>query len=147
MKKICVVFLLITITRFGYGQTIVGTWKRTSTILEYPDGKKEDLQKNMQSGLPCTAGTKYIFKTDGTHYTQSPAGCEMIDKMSKATWKQNGNTLTVATASDNKIKTGVTTYTLSFSGNTVTLVHVYTEAENKISSTKVKKLLVVYQKI
>jgi hypothetical protein len=147
MKRILGTAIFITIAAAGFCQSITGTWKRTSTILEYADGKKEDLQKNMQSGLPCTAATKYIFKADGTHYTQSPAGCEMIDKMSKATWKQNGNMLTVVTASDIKIKTGGTTYTLSFSGNTVTLVHVYTEAENKASGTKVKKLLVVYQKI
>ncbi len=147
MKKTVFTFLMILSGVFVYSQTIAGTWKRTSTILEYADGKKEDLQKSMQSGLPCTAGTKYIFKADGTHYTQSPAGCEMVDKMSKATWKQNGSMLTVVTASDSKLKTSGTTYTLSFIGNTVTMVHVYTDAENKITGTKTKKIIIVYQKI
>ncbi|GAB2826299.1 hypothetical protein [Ferruginibacter profundus] len=146
MKRISLTLFFITITTAGFCQSITGTWKRTSTILEYADGKKEDLQKSMQSGLPCTAGTKYFFKADGTHYTQSPAGCEMVDKMSKATWKQNGSTLIVVTASDIKLKTGGTAYTLSFSGNTVTMIHVYTEAENKVTHTKTKKITIVYQK-
>jgi hypothetical protein len=147
MRKVSITALLIMVAGLGYSQSIVGAWKRTSTILEYADGKKEDLQKNVQKGLPCTAGTKYFFNADGTHYTQSPAGCEMVDKMSRATWKQTGSTLTVVTASDIKLKTGGTTYILSFSGNMVTMVHVYTEAENKVTSTKTKKLIIVYQKI
>ncbi|MCP9751806.1 hypothetical protein [Ferruginibacter sp. HRS2-29] len=147
MKKILLLAISTTLYTAGFCQSITGSWKRVSTTLEYKNGKKEDMQKNVQSGLPCTAGTKYYFKADGTHYTQSPAGCEVVDKMSKATWKQVGSTLTVVTGTDLKLKTGGTTYILSFSGNTVTLVHVYTDAENKQTGTKVKKISIVYQKI
>lgn len=147
MKKILFTALFVTIATIGFSQSVAGTWKRTATTLEYQNGKTEDLQKTLQANLPCTAATKYFFKADGTHYTQSPAGCEAVDKMSKATWKQNGNNLTVVTASDTKLKTGGTTYTVSFSGNTMTMVHVYTDAENKVTGTKTKKITIVYQKI
>jgi hypothetical protein len=147
MKKIVVTTIFINIALAGFSQSITGTWKRLSTLLEYQNGKKEDVQKALLTNLPCVAGTKYFFKADGTHYTQSPPGCEALDKMSKATWKQTGNNLTIVTASESKLKTGGTTYTLSFSGNTMTMVHVYTAAENKDTNTKIKKITIVYQKI
>jgi hypothetical protein len=147
MKQILITTFCTLLYSAGFCQSITGSWKRVSTTLEYTDGKKEDLQKTMEKGLPCTAGTTYIFKADGTHYTQSPAGCEVVDKMSKAVWKQEGNRLTVTTGTDKKLNTGGTTYTLSFKANTVTMVHVYTEAENKQTTTRVKKLTIVYQKV
>jgi hypothetical protein len=146
MRKTVFVIVFYFVALPVFSQSITGSWKRISTTLEYMNGKKENLQKTLQANLPCTAGTKYFFKTDGTHYTQSPAGCEAVDKMSNATWKQNSNTLTVVSTSDTKLTTGGTTYTLSFSGNTVTMVHVYTDAENKITGTKVKNITIVYQR-
>lgn len=145
MKKILFIAILTTISIAGFSQNITGTWKRISTILEYQNGIKEDLQKTLLTNLPCVAGTRYFFKADGTHFTQSPAGCEALDKLSKAIWKQTGSTLTIITSSESKLKTGGTTYTLSFSGNTMTMVHMYTDAENKASKTK--KISIVYQKI
>ena len=131
----------------GFSQPVTGTWKRISTTLEYQSGKKEDLQKTLQANLPCVVNTKYIFKADGTHYTQSTKGCETIDEMSAATWKQTGNTLVLVTKQEAKLKTAGTTYTVSFSGNNMTMTHVYTAAENKITGTKVKQITVVYQRI
>lgn len=128
-------------------QTISGTWKRLSSTLEYQDGKKEDLQKAIIANFPCAADMKFLFMEDGTHYTRSSKGCEVIDAMSKATWKQNGNTLTLVTENEAKRQPAGTTYTLSFSGNTVTMTHVYTATENAITKSKVKKLVVVYQRI
>jgi hypothetical protein len=147
MKQILITTFCTLLYSAGFCQSITGSWKRVSTTLEYIDGKKEDMQKVMEKRLPCAAGTTYFFKADGTHYTQSPAGCEVVDKMSKAVWKQEGNRLTVTTGTDKKLNTGGTTYTLSFKANTVTMVHVYTEAENKQTTTRVKKLTIVYQKV
>lgn len=147
MKKIIITVFVILITLAGYSQTIVGTWKRISTSLEYQNGKKEDLQKTMQANLPCLANTKYYFKADGTHSTQSTKGCETIDAMSTATWRQTGNTITMTTKQEAKLKTSGTTYTVSFSGTTMTLTHVYTDAENKVTRTKVKKIITVYQRL
>lgn len=147
MKKISLVIFATLLLQVTYCQSVTGTWKRISTTLEYQNGKTDDIQKAMTTNLPCAASTKYFFKADGTHYTQSPAGCEAVDKMSKATWKQSGSNLTVVTASEAQLKTGGTTYVLSFSGNTMTMVHVYTDAENKMTGTKTKKITIVYQKI
>jgi hypothetical protein len=115
--------------------------------MEYMDGRKEDLHKTMITGLPCAAEMQYIFKADGTHFSKSPKGCEAVDAMSKATWKQTGNTLVLVTANEAKLKVAGTTYTLSFSGNTVTMTHVYTAAENTITKTKAKKITMVYQRL
>lgn len=128
-------------------QSITGSWKRLSATIEYMDGRKEDLHKTMITGLPCAAEMQYIFKTDGTHFSKSPKGCEAVDAMSKATWKQTGNTLVLVTANEAKLKVAGTTYTLSFSGNTVTMTHVYTAMENAVTKIKPKKLVVVYQRI
>lgn len=147
MKTLITTLLLNLLAAACFSQSIEGTWKRVSTILEFANGTKEDLGKTLQTRLPCSVSTQYIFKKDGTHITQSPKGCEVLDKMSKSTWKQNGNTLTMVTATDQKLKTNGTSFTITFSGNTVTLVHIYTDAENKVPSTKTKKLTIVYQRI
>lgn len=128
-------------------QSISGTWKRLSSTLEYQDGKKEDLQKAIIANFPCAADMKFLFREDGTHYSQSSKGCEVIDAMSKATWKQSGNTLTLVNAKEAKRQPAGTTFILSFSGNTVTMTHVYTATENAVTKTKVKKLVIVYQRI
>ncbi len=142
---VSITFLLITAT--ASGQSIAGTWKRLSATIEYMDGRKEDLHKTMITGLPCAAEMQYVFKADGTHFSKSPKGCEAVDAMSKATWKQTGNTLTLVTAIEAKRQPAGTNYTLSFSGNTVTMTHVYTATENAVTKTKTKKLVVVYQRI
>lgn len=147
MKKILFSVVIAALAITCYGQSVVGVWKRTATTLEYQSGKKEDLQKTMQANLPCLANTKYYFKADGTHSTQSAKGCETIDAMSTATWKQTGNRLTMTTKQETKLKTPGTTFTVSFSGNTMTLAHTYTDEENKVSNTKVKQIITVYQRL
>lgn len=142
---VSIAFLLIMAP--ASGQSIAGTWKRLSATIENMDGRKEDLHKTMISGLPCAAEMQYIFKADGTHFSKSPKGCEAVDAMSKATWKQTGNTLVLVSANEAKLQTAGTKYTLSFNGNTVTMTHVYTATENAVTKTKTKKLVVVYQRI
>lgn len=147
MKLIIAFVFLLLLAAPATGQRITGTWKRLSSTLEYQDGKKEDLQKAIIANFPCATDMKFLFKEDGTHYSQSSKGCEVIDAMSKASWKQNGNTLTLVTEKEAKRQPAGTTYTLSFSGNTVTMTHVYTATENAVTKTKVKKLVIVYQRI
>ncbi len=147
MKKILFSLIITVLGITCYGQSVVGTWKRTATTLVYLSGKKEDLQKTMQANLPCLVNTKYYFKADGTHITQSTKGCETIDAMSTATWKQTGNVLTMTTKQEAKQKAPGTAYTVSFNGNTMVLSHEYTDAENKVSSTKVKRIVIVYQRL
>jgi hypothetical protein len=147
MRLIIVSVFLLLITAPVAGQNITGTWKRISSTLEYQDGKKEDLHKAVLAGFPCARDMQFIFKADGTHYSQSSKGCETINAMSKATWKQTGNTLTLVSVKETEANPGGTRYTLTFSGNTVTLTHIYTEAENKGVGIKVKKLVLVYQRI
>lgn len=147
MRLIIVSISLLLIMAPASGQSITGTWKRISSTLEYQDGKKEDLHKAILAGFPCTRDMQFIFKADGTHYSQSSKGCETINAMNKATWKQTGNTLTLVSVKETKANPGGTRYTLTFSGNTVTLTHVYTSQENEGVSIKVKKIMLVYQRI
>ncbi|MBY0537178.1 MAG: lipocalin family protein [Chitinophagaceae bacterium] len=125
-------------------QSIVGSWKRLSTTLEYLDGKKEDLQATLVKNMPCVVNTVYIFKADGTHYSQSTKECEMIDKMGRANWQQSGNLLTLEMKNQGNVKTS---YTVTFSGNKMILTHLYTAEENKVTGTKVKQLITIYERL
>jgi hypothetical protein len=146
MKKIVYSVLLVLAFAQLQAQSIAGTWKRTATILEYANGEKEDLQKNIIKNLPCMAEAKYVFKADGTHYTESTGSCKIVDRMSKATWKQSGTSLELVPtiATQKKQPNIVTSYTLSFGSNSVTMVHVYTTAENAGVRKPLKRMVVTY---
>lgn len=125
-------------------QRITGTWKRTGNLLVNADGSNTDLHTSMIKSMPCAAETRYTFEESGKHYTQSPKGCEMIDKISTATWSQTGNTLNIYSNTARDIGT---VYTLSFSGNRVVFTHVYTDAEKAKLHIKTAKIIITYQRV
>jgi hypothetical protein len=127
-------------------QGLAGTWKRTSSILINADGSKQDMQAMLLKYQPCQAGVKHVFTATGDYYTVSPKGCGIGDEASRATWKVSGNNLVMVPKKDLGIPF-VGSYALTFSGNTVSMTHVYTDAERKALHSKTARLLMTYQRL
>lgn len=125
-------------------QNIVGSWKRTASILENTDGSRTDLQKNMLQAFPCAADIKYVFETGGRHYMILPKGCEAIPN-SDAKWSQNGSILTTSQKVGNQTITS--TFEINVSGNTMTMTHTYTEAEKAKGSKDTKRIILNHQRL
>jgi hypothetical protein len=136
-----IIIILLTISFSSNCQSIIGTWKRTSTVLEHTDGKTDDLQKTMLSSMPCLADVKYVFESNGKHTMILSKGCEGLPS-TDATWKMAGNTFTIAQKVGKEIIS--TTYDLSFAGNIMTMSHTYTASEQ---ASNAKKIILKYQKL
>jgi Lipocalin-like domain len=145
MKKIITSIAVLLVSVQLSAQSITGTWKRTGNMLEDVDGKKTELQKIMLQSSPCIASIKYMFTANGKHTVQAPANCMSgIEEMSKATWKMQGKKLIITTI-NNPVST--TDYTLVFTGNTMVMTHLYTDAERKQSGIKTNKIIITYQRL
>ncbi|WP_146199120.1 lipocalin family protein [Arcicella aurantiaca] len=117
MKKILIISLLCVCAN-TYSQNIVGTWKRVSSVLEYTNGKTDDLQKLMESTFPCITEIKYVFEQSGKHFMVIPKDCKSIPN-TEANWKVLGNQLIMNQKSGKEILN--INYDLDFSGNTMTM--------------------------
>ena len=138
--------LLLFSSLVASSQTIVGTWKRTGNILIMDDGSKKDMQKTLLKAMPCQAGIKYFFTAAGKNYTESPKGCGAGDEMSRATYKLSGSNLTLTPEKDMGMPFN-SIYTIEFTGDLMTLSHIYTESEKSTLHTKAKKIIITYQKV
>ena len=143
-KYLFALLIVITVSSSLSAQNIMGTWKRTASIIENTNGTRTDLQKNMLQAFPCAADIKYVFETGGRHYMILPKGCEAIPN-SDAKWSQNGSTLTTTQKVGNQTITS--TYEISVSGNTMTMSHTYTEAEKAKGSKDTKRIILNHQRI
>jgi hypothetical protein len=141
--QIAFMFFLFSFT--ASAQTVVGTWKRTGNMLIMDDGSKKDMQKMLLKAMPCQAGIQYIFTATGKNYTESPKGCGAGDEMSRATYHLSGNILTLTPEKDMGMPF-TSDYTITFSGDNMTLSHVYTESEKSALHSKAKKIIITYQK-
>lgn len=140
MRKLLIISLLC----FGsdmYAQNIIGTWKRISSVLEYTNGKSDDLQKNLASTFPCSSDIKYVFENSGKHSMILPKGCGNFPNIT-ADWTMTGSNLFMTQKVGQQVTN--TNYEVSFSGKTMTMVHNYTEAEK---SPKTKRLVIKYEKL
>lgn len=145
MKNIITSIAILLVSAQLSAQSIIGTWKRTGNLMEDIGGKKTDLQKIMLQSSPCIATIKYMFDANGKHTVKAPANCmEGIEEMSKANWKMQGKKLIITTIA-NPIT--VTDYTLAFTGNTMIMTHLYSEAERKQYSIKTNKIIITYQRL
>ena len=143
-KYLFALLIVITVSSSLSAQNIMGTWKRTASIIENTNGTRTDLQKNMLQAFPCAADIKYVFETGGRHYMILPKGCEAIPN-SDAKWSQNGAILTTTQKVGNQTITS--TYEISVSGNTMTMSHTYTEAEKAKGSKDTKRIILNHQRI
>ena len=135
------VIILLTVSFSSNCQNIIGTWKRTSTILEHTNGKTDDMQKNLLAGMPCIADIKYVFESNGKHTMILSKGCEGIPS-TVATWKMSGDTFSISQKLGNEVVN--TTYELSFAGNIMTMTHNYTAADK---TPDMKRIILKYQKL
>jgi hypothetical protein len=139
--KIITIILFLIISFSSNSQSIVGTWKRISSVLEHTNGKTDDMQKNLLSSMPCIGEIKYVFESNGKHTMILSKGCEGIPS-TVATWKMSGDTFSIAQKLGNEVIS--TTYELSFAANIMTMTHTYTAADK---APDMKRIILKYQKI
>ena len=152
MKKTIIILIILCCgAQYAVAQSIVGAWKTVSTIVEDLDGKTRDMVAMQWKHFPCMAGIETVFEAGGKQITKGPAHCGPLDysKLGASIWKMNGNQLSIT---NEKMPTplGTTaTYTVAFAGNKVMLTHEYTAAEKQklTGSTKLKKIVITYQRI
>jgi hypothetical protein len=151
MKKIFLLIFSITISvNILTAQSIVGTWKTISNVIEDLDGSKSDMVTMQLKHWPCMADLHTIFDANGKQFMKSPKNCGPIDynKFGASTWKMNGNTISI-TNKEMPNPLGITsTYTVSLAGNKAILTHEYSaEEKNKLHSSKIKKVIITYQRV
>jgi hypothetical protein len=139
MKNLLIAILLFSFST--HAQSVVGTWKRTSSVLEHTNGKTDDMQKTLLSSMPCIGEIKYVFESNGKHTMILSKGCEGIPS-TVATWKMVGDTFSIAQKLGNEVIS--TIYELSFSGNVMTMTHNYTAADK---APDMKRIILKYQKL
>ena len=146
-KIVCLVTFLLLAGLSSRSQSIIGSWKKTATVLENSDGSSRDLQKLMTKSRPCLADVQYIFQADGKQLTHLPKGCDLPGLEQTADWKVSGNTIGVTGRKGNGLPVVTATYTMTFSGNTVLFTHVYSAQEKAALHSKAAKLIITYQRI
>ncbi len=139
MKKLLIFALFFSVS--AHAQSIVGKWKRTASVIEYTNGKTKDLQETMNKILPCSKDIQYIFESSGKHFTIIPKDCISV-AIPDAVWKMEGNTLFISQKVGKEMMS--TTFELSFSGNQMTMTHVYSASENQ---PKNKEMSITYVKL
>jgi len=130
-KIVCLVTFLLLAGLSSRSQSIVGSWKKTATVLENSDGSSRDLQKFMTKSRPCLADVQYISRRTASSLPTSPraATCRAWNRL--PTGRSSGNTITVTGRKGNGLPVVTAIYTMTFSGNTVLFTHVYSEQEKR----------------
>jgi hypothetical protein len=139
MKKLLIISLLC-ISTSAYTQSVVGTWKRISSVLEYTNGKTNDLDKVMEKSYPCSKEIRYVFEKSGKHFMVLSKGCEHIPN-NQADWKMVGNQFSITQKVGKEMMSS--NYDISFSGNTMTMSHTYSKEEQ---ASNAKKIILKYEK-
>ena len=131
----------------GVSQSIIGTWKRTASVIINADGTQKDMQKMLNKALPCTAEVKYVFESDGKLYTQAPKNCLPSIATEVVSWSMKGAEITLTSKASEAITGEPTTYTLNFKDGFVDFTHIYTSDERIKWHVKAKKIVVTYKRI
>lgn len=144
------ILLLALIGHHSFSQSLVGTWKRVSTVLVDKDNVATDLQKMMAKSIPCSVNITYTFEASGLQKTNIPEDCKkrlasMAAMYADSKYELNGSTLKVFSTKKELFPDAV--YKLSFQGNTMTWVHRYDDNPKVPNPTKAKTITIVYQKL
>lgn len=145
--------LLLLVTLIGhscFSQSLVGTWKRVSTVLVDKNNVSNDLQKMMAKSLPCSVKLTYTFEASGIQKTNIPADCKKIMESAESMYADtkfefNGKTLLVF--SPKKELFPDATYQVTFQGNRMTWVHNFKDNPKDPNPTKTKSIKIVYEKL
>ncbi len=151
-SQITFVLALLLFSNFAFAQSVVGTWKRTSIIIEDAKGESKEMQQMMEKASPCSAKITYSFLASGAQKTNIPADAECQKILSKIAefaadvkYQLAGSKITVF--SNKKELYPDATYQLNFSGNTMTWLFDYASNPSTPNPTKAKKMKIVYTKI
>ena len=150
IKALFFALLIVCLAQSSYSQSLVGTWKRVSTVLVGKDNVSNDLQKMMTKSIPCTVNITYTFETSGLQKTNIPEDCKkklasMAAMYVDTKYELNGSNLKVFSSQKKLFPDAV--YKLSFHGNKMTWVHHYSDHPKDPNPTKAKTITIVYQKL
>lgn len=142
--------VIVFIAHSGFSQSLVGTWKRVSTVLIDKDNIATDLQKMMAKSIPCSVNITYTFEASGLQKTNIPEDCKkrlasIAAMYADAKYELNGSMLKVFSSKKELFPDAV--YKLSFQGNKMTWVHNYSDNPKDPNPTKAKTITIVYQKL
>jgi len=146
-KVFFISIILFLFFQKGISQSIIGTWKRTASIVFNADGTQKDMQKLMTKALPCTEEVKYVFETNGKMYTQTPKNCLPSQATEIVNWSIKGDAISLTSEGIKTITGEPTNYALSFKDGFVDFTHVYTADERTKFHVKAKKIVVTYKRI
>ncbi|WP_080054960.1 lipocalin-like domain-containing protein [Spirosoma aerolatum] len=129
--------------------TITGTWKRTAMTLVESSGKSTDMNKMMETNMPCTKEMTYTFGNDGTMKTNVPDACGALKKTiesmnASGKWTMSGRKVVVTTTMKD---IPPSTYDVAISGNTMTWTFNYADNPKMPNPTKAQRMTIVYQRI
>lgn len=148
--KIRFVLGMLLLTAAASAQSVVGSWKTVSNVLEDNTGKKKDLMAMQLKLYPCMAQLQTIFEANGKQIMKSPAKCGPFDysKLAASEWKMNGNVISISNASLPTPLGNTATYKVEFQVNKAVFTHDYTDAERtKLHSPTAKRVIITYQRI
>lgn len=133
--------------QMGVSQSIIGTWKKTASIIINADGTEKDMQKMLTKALPCTAEVKYIFESNGKQYIQAPKNCLPTIATEVVNWSIKGDEITLISKATEVITGELTKYTLNFKDGFVDFTHIYTPDEKTKWHNKAKKVVITYKRV
>lgn len=150
MKFASFLLWVTLISHSGFSQTLVGTWKRVSTVLVDKNNVSNDLQKMMAKSLPCSVKLTYTFEASGIQKTNIPADCKKIMESTASMYADtkfefNGKTLLVLSPKKELFPDAA--YQVSFQGNRMTWVHNFTDNRKDPNPSKTKSITIVYEKL
>lgn len=140
-------FLSSLMFQKGVSQSIIGTWKRTSSVIFNADGSQKDMQKLLNKALPCTAEVKYVFESDGKLYTQAPKNCLPTLVTEVVNWSTKDDVIKLISKAGETITGEPTTYILNFKDGFVDFTYIYTSDERTKWHIKAKKVVITYKRI
>ncbi len=149
-KKILGICIVMTMSKILAAQTIVGAWKTISNVVVNKDDAKKDLTALQFKQWPCMANLQTIFEANGKQYVKSEKKCGPVDysRLPTSTWKMNGNSISITNTGIPTPLGNTAVYQVAFSGKTAVFTHVYTpEEQSKLQNSKVKEIVITYQRL
>jgi hypothetical protein len=149
-KKMMFVFGMLLFTAAASAQSVVGSWKTISNVLEDITGKKKDLMTMQLKLYPCMAQLQTIFEANGHQIMKSPSKCGPFDysKLAASEWKMNGNVISISNASMPTPLGNTATYKVEFQVNKAIFTHDYTDTERiKLHTPNAKRVIITYQRL
>jgi len=133
----------------AFAQSLIGKWKRTSVIVVNKEGRSTELQAMVEKNLPCSAGIRYEFTSNGMQKTIIPADCQktmsaMANLFADTPYKLSGNKITIKTVDEKLVPDAV--YTYQIKGDAMTWNFDYNQNSSTPNPTKARSMTITYKK-